>query len=154
MAYKKQLRDKDGNVVYPDVGLDLDDVVYSDDPTEVVEDIIDPSSYSLDEKWTGGYWVDGKKIYKKTIYLGALPNNTTKTVSLGVDNVSYAIKIEGSAYRASDGAFFTIPNASALAVANSIDVAYLNNTKEVQIRTGMDRTGCIAYVTVYYTKTS
>lgn len=37
MAYKKQLRDKDGNVVYPDVGIDLDDVVYSDDPTEPVE---------------------------------------------------------------------------------------------------------------------
>lgn len=36
MAYKKQLRDKDGNVVYPDVGLNLDDVVYSDDPTEEV----------------------------------------------------------------------------------------------------------------------
>lgn len=36
MAYKKQLRDKDGNVVYPDVGLNLDDVVYSDDPTEPV----------------------------------------------------------------------------------------------------------------------
>lgn len=33
-TYKKQLHDKDGNVIYPDVGLNLDDVVYSDDPTE------------------------------------------------------------------------------------------------------------------------
>ena len=37
MAYKKQLRDKDGNVIYPDVGLNLDDAVYSDDPTEPVD---------------------------------------------------------------------------------------------------------------------
>lgn len=37
MAIKKQLKDKDGNTIYPDVGLDLDDVVYSDDPTEPVE---------------------------------------------------------------------------------------------------------------------
>lgn len=37
MAIKKQLKDKDGNTIYPDVGLDLDSVVYSDDPTEPVE---------------------------------------------------------------------------------------------------------------------
>lgn len=37
MAIKKQLKDKDGNTIYPDVGLNLDDVVYSDDPTEPVE---------------------------------------------------------------------------------------------------------------------
>lgn len=37
MALKKQLKDKDGNTIYPDVGLNLDDVVYSDDPTEPVE---------------------------------------------------------------------------------------------------------------------
>lgn len=37
MAYKKQLHDKDGNVIYPDVGINLEDVVYSDDPTEPVE---------------------------------------------------------------------------------------------------------------------
>lgn len=35
-TYKKQLRDKDGNTIYPDVGLDLDSVVYSDDPSEEV----------------------------------------------------------------------------------------------------------------------
>lgn len=35
-TYKKQLRDKDGNTIYPDVGLDLDSVVFSDDPTEPV----------------------------------------------------------------------------------------------------------------------
>lgn len=38
-TYKKQLRDKDGNTIYPDVGLDLDSVVYSDDPTEPVESL-------------------------------------------------------------------------------------------------------------------
>lgn len=38
MAYKKQLKDKDGNTIYPDVGIDLDNVVYGDDPTEPVTD--------------------------------------------------------------------------------------------------------------------
>ena len=36
MAIKKQLKDKDGNTIYPDVGIDLGSVVYSDDPTETI----------------------------------------------------------------------------------------------------------------------
>lgn len=32
-TYKKQLQDKDGNTIYPDVGIDLDNVVYGDNPT-------------------------------------------------------------------------------------------------------------------------
>lgn len=45
MAIKKQLKDKDGNTIYPDVGLNLDDVVYSDDPEPVEnpEPWIEPS---------------------------------------------------------------------------------------------------------------
>ena len=35
MALKKQLYDKDGNEIYPNVGLDLDEVVYAGDPEEV-----------------------------------------------------------------------------------------------------------------------
>lgn len=34
-TYKRQLRDKDGNTIYPDVGLELDDVIYGSDPGEV-----------------------------------------------------------------------------------------------------------------------
>lgn len=31
-VYKKPLYDKDGNQIYPDVGLELDEVIYGDDP--------------------------------------------------------------------------------------------------------------------------
>ena len=31
-TYKRRLRDKDGNTIYPDVGLELDEVIYGDDP--------------------------------------------------------------------------------------------------------------------------
>lgn len=49
-TYKKQLKDKDGNTIYPDVGLDLDSVVYSDDPEPVEnpEPWIEPSEI----KWS------------------------------------------------------------------------------------------------------
>lgn len=133
-TYRKLLKNRDGDIIIP------------------VVDVM--GDYSTSEVDTGYHWIDGKTIYKKTVYFSSLPNNTTKTVSFGVNNVSYVIKMEGSAYRANDGAFFTLPNASALAVANAIDMAYLANSKEVQVRTGMDRTNCIAYITVYYTKTS
>lgn len=34
-TYKRQLKDKDGNTIYPDVGLELDDVIYGSDPGQV-----------------------------------------------------------------------------------------------------------------------
>lgn len=48
-TYKKQLKDKDGNTIYPDVGLNLDDVVYSDDPTQTTTP--EPWIESGDIKW-------------------------------------------------------------------------------------------------------
>ena len=150
MAYKKQLRDKDGNVVYPDVGLDLDDVVYSDDPTEVVEDIIDPSSYSLDEKWTGGYWIDGKKIYKKTINFGALPNNTTKNVAHNILNLDNVIDVSGWTFALSQG-WFPLPFASTGSYPIEVKVTATN----VAVVTTIDRSGIgTCYITLYYTKTT
>ena len=64
--YKKRLIDKNGNTIYPDVGLNLDDVVYSDDPTTSVQDMVDPYTYSTDETIIGT-WIDGKPIYRRVI---------------------------------------------------------------------------------------
>lgn len=36
-TYKKQLKDKDGNTIYPDVGIDLDNVVYGVDPQSTAD---------------------------------------------------------------------------------------------------------------------
>ena len=36
-TYTKQLKDKDGNIIYPDVGIPLGDAVFSDDPTEITQ---------------------------------------------------------------------------------------------------------------------
>ena len=43
--------------------------------------------YSNAEQFTGSYWIDGKKIYEKTINIGALPNNNVKTVSHGINQI-------------------------------------------------------------------
>lgn len=142
MAYKKQLRDKDGNVVYPDVGLNLDDVVYSDDPTEVVEDIIDPSSYSLDEKWTGGYWVDGQKIYKKTIAINSLPNSGG-AVTVPLSGVGRIINFE--AVMVQGGNSWIIPY-------KYLDIVSFEN-RELKVQaTTIDLRNYAAIITIYYIK--
>lgn len=83
MAYKKQLKDKDGNTIYPDVGLNLDDVVYSDDP-EPIADYIDPASYSTTEHKTGGTWIDGKPIYRKVIEIPSAAAGAETRISVGI----------------------------------------------------------------------
>lgn len=53
--------------------------------------------YSTTETALPFKWVDGKTIYRKVVNFGSLPNNTTKTVSLGIsgtiDNVISASAI-------------------------------------------------------------
>ena len=84
-TYKKQLHDKDGNTIYPDVGIDLDNVVYSDDPTEPV-----PSPTA----WVGTDEIEDNavtndKIDKSTLeneqYIGRASSNGSITLPAGYD---------------------------------------------------------------------
>lgn len=151
MAIKKQLKDKDGNTIYPDVGLNLDDVVYSDDPESVGDDYIDPASYSTDEKKTGGTWIDGKPIYKKTI---VLTFSSVPAAGLawnhGISNFSKMIAHDIVFNLGWDRTFYG-------------DSAYLAR-KDIQLRVGATQivldtvsannwAGTI-YYTIYYTKTT
>lgn len=95
MAYKKQLRDKDGNVVYPDVGLNLDDVVYSDDPTEEVtpkpwietEDIKDNAVTDDKIDWES---MPGTLVKKVVLYSGSATAGSV-TLSDSVVNYDYIL---------------------------------------------------------------
>lgn len=40
-------------------------------------------TYSTDEKWTGDYWIDGKKIYSKT-FIFTLTSNQTQSFNHGL----------------------------------------------------------------------
>lgn len=153
MAIKKQLKDKDGNTIYPDVGLNLDDVVYSDDPESVGDDYIDPASYSTTEHKTGGTWVDGKPIYKKTFYISALPNGTyadySNTIISGLKDI---VSMSGRAYRSSDNFIVPLPLISTT-FETSIGIAYVKATG-VRIFVGSNRSDMTAYITILYTKTT
>ena len=106
------------------------------------------NSYSTDEVKTGGKWIDGKPIYRKTVYCGALPNTSYKNVNHNITNLDIIIDCYGEARGGT--ARIVLPNASAIP-ANAVEV-YLDG-EYVVIQTGNDRSGYNGYVTIEYTKT-
>jgi hypothetical protein len=55
------------------------------------------SSYSLEEQWTGKYWIDGKKIYQKTINIWELVI-WQKEVSTDISNMDKLIHMYWYSY--------------------------------------------------------
>lgn len=108
-------------------------------------------NYSISEHDTGFTWVDGRKIYKKTINIGTLPNNETISVPHGISNLARIIKIEGNALRPSDGGMFPLPYVSG---TEGLSIYVSAGYTELFIGTGSDRTNMNGYITVYYVKSS
>ena len=109
------------------------------------------NSYSTDEVKTGGKWIDGKPIYRKTIDCGALPNNTTKKVAHGISNLGRVIKTEGYSVgtAGSAGSFIPVPYVSGVPMA-----VYIDTTDIVLQTSGTYSNYADTYVTIEYTKTT
>lgn len=107
-------------------------------------------NYSTSEAATGGTWVDGKPIYKKTINFGALPNAANKAVAHGISNLNRVIRVEAIADYGTGDTKFPIPFSSPAGLESSVALTIESST--IGIRTGNDRSGATAYVTIYYTK--
>ena len=131
MARLVTLHDTDGEIIYPQTISDMD--------------------YSTSEQDTGCKWIDGKPIYKKTINIGALPNNTGKSVNHGIENLERIIKHEGWALQTSDGAELPLPYADT-AAGGSV-VIYAASTY-IRISAASNRSGFAGYITLWYTKTT
>ena len=96
-------------------------------------------------------YIDGKRVYRKRINCGNLPNATSKTVSLSLSNVNI-IKIEGIAKNSSDASNnlplpYMDPRNLQTCVMLSIISGY-----NIALVTAEDKSYYTAYVTVYYTK--
>jgi hypothetical protein len=115
--------------------------VYGDEP--IIED------YSTTETDTGTKWINGDAIYKKTVNIGSLPNNTIKTITHNIANFGNLVRLEGSFTNGTNSA--PIPYAAPTA-AKSVQ-AYVD-TSNITIGTGEDRRTYTGYVTLYYTKSS
>ena len=117
-----------------------------------VKGYVDSSnSYSTDEVKTDEKWIDGKPIYRKTISCGALPNNTTKNVAHGIDNLGRVIKTEGYSVGSagSSGSFIPVPYVSDVPIS-----MYVDTTNIVLQTSGTYSDYSDTHVIIEYTKTT
>jgi hypothetical protein len=109
-------------------------------------------SYSFEEQWTGNYWIDGKKIYKKTIYIESLPDNTNLYVYHNIINIKNVVKANGFWFDG-DGvwAYFPIPYVNPQ--NHSSDVSIVIYSDKIDFITARNRIISYAYITLEYTCT-
>lgn len=141
------------------VGATAIDTAYGATLTAQMANLKSYNTYSTSETWTGEYWIDGKKIYRKTVNYGYLPNNAYKTLRHYISNIDIIwIDASNSFISVNDNAKTATPfgnpiNPSApspitTAIATSVD------SNNINIQTGRDLSSWSAYVTLKYTKTT
>ena len=109
--------------------------------------------YSTSEKFTGEYWLDGKKIYCQTLKGdGNNSYNTTVYIPFNPSNLNEIIKLEGLCYCGTDNRIVSLPYPDG---QNSYVINYLYevDNKRFSIYTQTRSLNRI-YITVYYTKTT
>lgn len=113
------------------------------------------NTYSTTEEIPVGTWVDGKTIYKKTIYLSSLPNATSQTYNYSDYGIvpTMLIDVRGIAYNSTSGATFIINGAREnFDAVISLRSTISSGTKTFTIQTGQDRSSLTAYITFWYLK--
>ena len=108
-------------------------------------------TYSTDEIDTGKIWIDGKKIYRKVVNYGALPNNKEAKKEHNIQDINEIVSAKGITFLKDEGLFLPIPHS--LDASGNIGLAV--SKTQISIITYADRTGCInTYIILEYTKTT
>ena len=68
--------------------------------------------YSQNEIDTGKIWIDGKKIYRKVINCGVLPDNKEKNIPHNIKDYDTFLSIKGIAIYREAKSFITLPFAA------------------------------------------
>lgn len=68
--------------------------------------------YSQNEIDTGKIWIDGKKIYRKVVDCGTLPNNTQKQIPHNIKNYDIFLNVTGIAIIEDKKTYFNLPYTS------------------------------------------
>lgn len=120
--------------------------------------IEEQTSYSTTEQIVGK-WINGKKIYRKVINFGTLPNTGIKNVSTDLlineaNIVNYYGLAQGQAGNLKyvlhlPDIFVDVPTQSIRLTINT-----QNNKYNIAIQTGSDRSNYDAFVVIEYTKTT
>lgn len=107
-----------------------------------------PVIYSEDEHEIG-VWIDGKPLYEKTINFGALPNNTSKTVSHNIDNIDKIVSINGIGIGSNSKPLPFVDDA-----VKTGDILLDASSTNIRIINHYDQSSYNGYITLQYTKTT
>lgn len=122
----------------------------------ITDDEEDHNHYSTDETFTGNYWIDGKKIYRKVLRNVTMPKGTKQSVATvnvphGISNAGNFIVLEGM-LRWSSGNQIKIPDHEPI---DDVVVRMHVNATNVVLEANYDLTGYAAnFIILEYTKTT
>lgn len=110
------------------------------------------ANFSLSEIKTNAAWLDGKPIYRKTVSIGALPNNNVKTTAHHINDIDFIIDFNNIC-RSGDE-FIKLNFSPAIVYSGITGAISLKIDKtNIYISTDMDYSSIVnCYVTIYYTK--
>lgn len=95
--------------------------------------------YSYAEQDTGLKWMDGRKVYQKTVSIGALPNTSRKEVPHGIVSVDFFIDFEVTSSRIASDAGGTASHPLPYVNTNlKPDICFAANGKHVLTVTNND----------------
>ena len=109
-------------------------------------------SYSTEEVATGGKWIDGKPIYRKTVEIGNLPNNTVKQIANVLSNVDNIVEIRGVAKSSTLG--IVLPYIDISGGVTYLANIYVSSKTHLQVNTNYNFSSYTGFAVIYYTKTT
>ena len=116
-------------------------------PAEFSEGVEGINRYKLDEADMGGVWIDGKKIYRRTVAFEFASAGTALQIDT-IDDVDTVIRIDGCVKWAGDTPFF-LPITHYLGANNYHQVFLMGNSLVMNTTNAAS-----GYVIIDYTKTA
>jgi len=111
----------------------------------------DLGDHSTVEKWTGHHWIDGKKIYRKTIDCGELPSVAgSKIVDHGIQNIDNIMNAYGFTRETGGTTQMPLLVTGPYAV---LSIGFTAHRYAIEITAEVPRPGSFAYITLLYTCT-
>ncbi|MGN1218648.1 MAG: hypothetical protein ACI4TD_11865 [Phocaeicola sp.] len=115
----------------------------------------DASAYSLEEVKTNETWIDGKPIYRKTVYIPSFPSAAgNQSYAHNTDNLDSIVNMEGMAYAKSSTMGTSQVLNYAITASSTVYMVMQATKTNIIIYVGQDRSTWEAYITLYYTKTT
>lgn len=119
-----------------------------------INTLVDKEKFSTSEIKTNKLWINNKPIYRKTIYITGLPNNTDKNVDHGASNVDLIVNTFGIMLSPSANLVTPLNMRGTPAIYGSHTVVYRVDRTQIHIGSDADMSANVAYITIEYTKTT